>query len=200
MLIVALTGGIGSGKTLVSDAFAQKGVPVIDTDHIARELVQPGQPALEALVEAFGRGVLNADGSLNRDLLRQRVFESDAERTKLEGILHPRIEQEVRDRLAELQAPYCIVVVPLLIEKGGYAFVDRILVVDTARETQVQRTVQRDNMDPEAVERILDAQADRRQRLARADDVISNDGDKAHLRAQVDQLHHTYLQLAGRTD
>lgn len=200
MLIVALTGGIGSGKTLVSDAFAQKGVPVIDTDHIARELVQPGQPALEALVEAFGRGVLNADGSLNRDLLRRRVFESDAERTKLEGILHPRIEKEVRDRLAELQAPYCIVVVPLLIEKGGYAFVDRILVVDTARETQLQRTVQRDNMDPEAVEKILEAQADRRQRLTRADDVISNDGDKAHLRAQVDQLHHTYLQLAGRAD
>ena len=200
MLIIGLTGGIGSGKSLVSEAFAHHRVPIIDTDQISRELVQPDQPALDAIAQEFGPSVLSEDGGLNRKLLRERIFHSPADRSRLEAILHPRIEARVREQIAQLDTPYCIVVIPLLVETGGYDFLDRVLVVDSAREKQIERTMQRDHIDAETVEKILASQVSRNERLRHADDVIHNEAGKDRVLAQVEQLHHYYLDLAMHGD
>jgi dephospho-CoA kinase len=198
VLIVALTGGIGSGKSAASELFAQRGVPVIDTDHIARELVEPGQPALRAIADTFGREVLRADGSLDRRRLRERVFADPEQRRRLEAILHPRIQDEVTRRVAELDVPYCIVVVPLLMESGtGYA-VDRILVVDVPPEIQLERTRARDGISDAQARAILAAQASRAERLAVADDIIDNAGSLEALESQVQALHSKYRELGDR--
>jgi dephospho-CoA kinase len=196
MLIVALTGGIGSGKSTVANAFARRGVPLIDTDLIARELVTPGRPALEDIVVRFGESVLTTDGQLDRDRLRDIVFTSPEQRAALEQILHPRIRQEVQSRLNELTAPYCLVIIPLLIETGDYPFVDRVLLVDTSEEEQVRRTMARDKLDRRQVEQILASQSTRKQRREFADDIIDNSVAIEDLEQQVESLHDKYLQLA----
>ena len=197
MLAIGLTGGIGSGKTTVSDCFAQRGVPVIDTDLIARELVEPGQPALAEIAAYFGLDCLDDQGRLQRNRLRERVFADPASRQRLEAILHPRIRTVVRERTAALEAPYCLVVIPLLVETRMTDLVDRILVVDAPETEQLRRIMARDRMDEAQAQRILAAQARREQRLLLANEVIENAGDFDQLEHQVAALHQYYVTLAA---
>ena len=197
MLVVGLTGGIGSGKTAVSDRFAQYGVPVIDTDLLARELVEPGQPALATIVAEFGSDCLDERGQLRRAHLRERVFADPAGRRRLEAILHPRIRALARERIAASSAPYCLVVIPLLAETGMTDLVDRVLVVDVPEVEQIRRVMVRDRVDEARARRILAAQAQRAQRLALADEILDNGGDLDHLDRQVTDLHQRYSTLAA---
>ena len=200
--VVALTGGIASGKTAVSDRFAALGVPVIDTDLIARAVVEPGQHALNEIVAVFGEGMLSPDGTLNRRLLREIIFSDPAAKLKLESILHPAIRAQVQRDIAAVKAPYCVVVIPLFTESSdrvnSYDWVDRILVVDTTEETQVRRVMQRDDVSREQAQAALAAQASRQSRLALADDVIENNGAVEELDAEVARLHRRYLELAEK--
>jgi dephospho-CoA kinase len=197
MLRVGLTGGIGSGKSTVADFFAARGVPVIDTDQIAHELVAPGEAAYRDIVAHFGNDVLDANGALDRIKLRARVFDDAGERERLESILHPRIRAEVKRRLNRIDKGYAIVVVPLLIETGFDGLIDRILVVDADEALQVDRVAKRSGMTATEVGKIMTAQATRQQRLARADDIIENSGGLPELEQRVAQLHQRYLALAG---
>lgn len=197
MLTVALTGGIGSGKTAVSDAFARRGVPVIDTDILARELVRLGQPALAEIVAEFGPACLDPAGALDRAWLRRVVFTEPERRRRLEAILHPRIRAAVRERQTGTRAAYCLVVIPLLIESGMTDLAQRVLVVDVPEELQVRRVMARDRVDEAHARRILAAQAGRAERLAVATEVIDNGGDTATLEKQVTDLHARYLALAA---
>lgn len=193
---VVLTGGIASGKTAVSKLFGRLGVPIIDTDCIARELVEPGQPALRAIVDAFGPGCLDADGRLDRRAMRSVIFSDPEAKVRLEGILHPLIQAEVNRRASGLTADYCIVVIPLYTGRGAYDRVDRVLVVDADENTRIARVMQRDGITRESAEAILRNQIDRRKRLALADDIILNDGGFDDLAQRVRDLHETYLSLA----
>ena len=197
MLVVGLTGGIGSGKTVVSDGFAAHGVPVIDTDLIARELVEPGQPALAEIAAEFGADCLDQTGCLQRAVLRERVFADPAARQRLEAILHPRIRAVARERIAAQTAPYGLLVIPLLVETGMSDLVDRVLVVDAPEAEQIRRVMARDRIDATQAQRILAAQASRRQRLALADEVVENAGDLTELERRVAALHTYYLRLAA---
>jgi len=197
MLRVGLTGGIASGKSTVARLFARLGVPIIDTDVLAREIVEPGKPALAQLLAAFGPGILAADGSLDRRLLRERVFRDPDERQRLESILHPAIRAEMERRSAGIDAPYHILVIPLLVEGGGQDRVDRVLVVDCPAELQLARLEDRDALDRNLARRMLAAQATRTQRLAVADDVIVNSGSIVDLEREVARLHSQYLALAA---
>jgi dephospho-CoA kinase len=196
MLIIGLTGGIGSGKSIVARHFENLGVPVIDADAITRELVEPGRIALEKIVTYFGSDILQADGKLDRKQLRDRIFTNPDDRKILEGILHPLAQKEVQQRIVNLNAPYCIVSVPLLIESGWSTMVDRILVVDSPRELQIQRTMARDGTTRQQVEAIIDSQVDRKTRLAAANDILENTSDIAYLFEQVNILNEKYLNLA----
>ncbi|MEO1750899.1 dephospho-CoA kinase [Thiofaba sp. EF100] len=203
MLVVGLTGGVASGKSTVASLFASDGVPVIDTDLIARELVTPGQPALAEIAARFGPDALSTDGTLNRPWLRQRIFADEAARKVLESILHPRIRAEVQRRLEalRLQTPppaYALVVIPLLVETGAYdALLDRVLVVDLPEDLQLQRLMTRDGVEEPLARAMLAAQASREARLARADDVINNRGAPDDLMEQVERLHRLYAGLAA---
>jgi dephospho-CoA kinase len=196
MLIVGLTGGIGSGKTTVSDRFAHCNVPIIDTDLLARELVEPGQPALAEITTAFGSDCLDEAGRLDRTRLRERVFADAEGRKRLEAILHPRIRILARQRIANLTSPYCLLVIPLLAETGMTDLIDRVLVVDAPEAEQLRRVMVRDRSGEEQARRILTAQASREQRLALANEVVENSGDFADLDRQVAALHQRYLALA----
>lgn len=198
MLRVGLSGGIGSGKSTVADLFARHHVPVIDTDRIARDIVRPGEPALDQIVREFGKDVLDAGGNLDRARLRTRVFNDTDARLRLEAILHPRIRATVLSELSSLQAPYCLIVVPLLIETGFRELMDRVLVVDADEARQVERTTARDGVSVEAAHKILAAQAKREERLAQADDVIINNGTLEQLAHEVERLHAQYLALSER--
>lgn len=198
--VVALTGGIAAGKSTVERCFAALGVPIVDADRIARELVEPGQPALAEIVSVFGAGVLAADGHLDRRALRERVFANPPERRRLEAILHPRIRAEMKSRVERISGDYVMLAIPLLAETpGAYAWADRILVIDVPREVQVERLLRRDDATPELAEAMLAAQASREQRLAIADDVIDNSGPLAELDAAVAALHRRYTALAAGT-
>ncbi|MSQ98241.1 MAG: dephospho-CoA kinase [Xanthomonadales bacterium] len=196
--VVILTGGIASGKTAVSSRFERLGVPVIDTDIIAREVVQAGRPALTAIVDQFGKEVLDEKGELDRGRMRDLIFSDPVSKKKLENILHPAIGQEVRLRLDAIQGGYCILVVPLLAESGRYAGSDRVLVVDVDARTQLQRLVARDKISIELATAMLKAQASRQQRLDLANDVIENTGNLEALDREVASLHEKYGRLAGR--
>jgi len=199
MLRVGLTGGIGSGKSTVADSFASHGVPVIDTDVIARDLTAPGGAALAQIRAAFGDTVMQADGTLDRAALRRRVFADSAARRQLEAILHPRIRQAVEEALATLTAPYALIVIPLLVEGGGYRdLLDRVLVVDCPEDVQIARVMARNGFTRDEVAAILAAQAGRAERLAAADDVIVNAGSPEGLRAEVAALHRRYQALCGK--
>lgn len=196
MFTVALTGGIASGKSTVERRFALRGVGIIDADILAHEVVAPGTPGLAEIVEAFGDGVLAADGSLDRKAMRERVFADADARRRLEGIVHPRVRHAMQEALGNMRGSYCLVVIPLFVESGEYGWVDRVLVVDVDRQTQIDRLLRRDGITPELAEAMLDAQATREQRLAMADDVIDNTSDLETLDAAIDALHEKYLVLA----
>jgi len=194
--VVVLTGGIASGKTAVSERFARLGVPVVDTDVIARELVQPGEPALAAIVDEFGAEVLDEQGRLTRTRMREIIFRNPESKRKLEAILHPSIGAQAMQRIHSLDCNYCILVVPLLAESGSYQWADRILVVDVDEETQIARLEARDRVSRKQAESALRAQSSRRQRLKLADDVIENSGDLQALDLAVLGLHEKYSALA----
>lgn len=197
MFVVGLTGGIGSGKTAVSDRFKAKGITVVDADVVAREVVEPGTKALGQIAEHFGAGIIQADGTLDRAALRKKVFQNEAERKWLEQLLHPLIGETIFNQLAAAKSPYALFVSPLLIETSQKQLAERILVVDVPVATQLQRTMARDNNDEAQVKAIIATQTTREQRLAKAHDVIVNDQGLAHLDAEVERLHQHYLQLAN---
>jgi dephospho-CoA kinase len=195
-LRIGLTGGIASGKTTVAAIFAELGVPVIDTDTIAREVVAPGRPALAEIVETFGTGVLAIDGQLDRGALRRLIFTDTARRRQLEAILHPRIRAETLARADACRGPYHVIVVPLLLETGFASLVDRVLVVDCPEPIQRARLAERDHESAEQIERMIGSQIARDARLQAADDVIDNAGSLTDTRRQVEALHRRYLDLA----
>jgi dephospho-CoA kinase len=196
-LVVGLTGGIGSGKSAVAERFATHGIAIVDADRAARVVVEPGTPALLLIVEHFGAEVLDAAGALDRAQLRQKVFADPAERQWLENLLHPRIAIEIFKGLREAESPYTILVSPLLLEARQDTLANRVLVVDVDEDTQIARTMQRDRNTAEQVRAIMAAQVDRKARIARADDVIENNGTLTELHARVDTLHQRYLALAA---
>ncbi|MGB8327208.1 MAG: dephospho-CoA kinase [Steroidobacteraceae bacterium] len=195
---VGLTGGIASGKTTVARLFAALGVPVIDTDEIARAVVTPGTPLLASIRERFGAGVIAPDGSLDRRALRDRVFADAQLRRELEALTHPAIRTEMETRSAIAGGRYQLIVIPLLIETGAASQVDRVLVVDCSEDNQLRRLRARDGCSREQAAAMLAAQAPRSARLAAAHDVITNEGDLAALRDEVERLHARYLELAAR--
>lgn len=199
---IGLTGGIASGKSALEKAFAKQGVVVADADLLAREVVAPGEPALAAVVERFGAGVLQADGHLDRAALRVRVFGDPDQRRTLEAILHPAIRARLEAICRAAPGPYAIATVPLLTEGGGHAaypWLHRILVVDTPAAVQKARLMQRDGIDATLADQMMAAQASRAERLALADDIVVNDGDLAHLQRAADRLHARYVALARST-
>ena len=194
---VGLTGGIGSGKTTISDLFAELGVEIIDTDEIARTLTSKPQDAMSAIEAQFGSDVIASDGSLDRARMRELAFSDPQARQTLQQILHPLIRDEVQRRLAASASAYALVVVPLLVESRGYDFASRILVVDCSEEQQIARVMRRSGLSREQVKAIMATQTSRNDRLAVADDVIRNDGEISALREQVNRLHDQYLALAN---
>lgn len=196
MYIVGLTGGIGSGKTAVSDIFQTKAITVVDADVCARIVVEPGRPALDAIAERFGKDIILADGSLDRAALRQHVFSNAENKAWLEQLLHPLIREEIAQQMMQSTSPYTLLVSPLLIESQQNRICDRVLVVDVPETLQIQRTMQRDDNPEEQVRRIIQTQADRATRLNAADDIIENIHDFDYLAQQVDTLHQQYLKLA----
>jgi dephospho-CoA kinase len=196
---VGLTGGIASGKSTVAKFFAAVGVPIIDTDQVAREVVEPGQPPLERLVERFGRAILTTDGHLDRPKLRAIVFSDPKARADLEALTHPAIGNAVEAWSAAAGGPYQILIIPLLVEKNLASQVDRVLVVDCAEDLQIRRLQARDGSTVEQARAILNAQTSRTARLKSAHDVIQNEGDLSVVRDQVSALHARYLELSGQS-
>ena len=194
--VVVLTGGIASGKTAVSQLFAQRGVPVIDTDLIAHEIVEPGQPALERVAEVFGQEFLDQKGRLDRKKMRNAIFSDPGLKNRLEGILHPAIAARVDQRVTRIDAPWCLLVVPLLKEDGLFPWIDHVLVVDVDESVQIERVMERDSITREQAQSILDAQPSRRERLAMADDILDNSGSLEELEAGVDELYRKYTAMA----
>lgn len=195
---VGLTGGIGSGKSRAAALFAEGGAAVVDTDAISHELTRADGAAMPDILTAFGAAVVAADGSLDRAAMRARVFGNPGERQRLEDVLHPLIRERARERVLQSAAPYVLLVVPLLLETGAYRdLVDRVLVVDCPESRQVARTMARSGLTEDAVRAIMAAQLPRAERLTRADDVIRNDDDMAHLQTQVLNLHRQYLRLGS---
>ena len=196
--VVGLTGGIGSGKSAAADLLAARGALVVDTDQIAHQLTAPGGAAMEVIREAFGNGVVAADGALNRPAMRTLAFEDPAARKRLEAILHPMIRAESERQCRAATTPYVVLVVPLLIESGTYRErVRRLCVVDCPEDVQVLRVMQRSGLEERQVRAIMAAQASRAERLAAADDVIDNSAGYAELAVQVERLHGAYLRLAS---
>ncbi|MBA2778959.1 dephospho-CoA kinase [Billgrantia kenyensis] len=197
-MIVGVTGGIASGKSTVARAFAAHGIPWVDADDVAREVVEPGEPALAEIAERFGPRVLLADGGLNRRALREIVFADESERRWLESVTHPRIRQRLVAHLERLQAegaPYVLLVSPLLFESGQSEMADRCLVIDVPESLQIERTAARDDVDDAQARAIVAAQMPRSERLARADDVIDNSGSEEDLAAQVAELDRRYREM-----
>ena len=198
-LAIALTGGIAAGKTAVAQRFEALGVHVYDADVAAREVIEPGTPGLQELVAAFGSGVLDASGRLDRAAMRQRIFADPAARGRLEAIIHPRVRLWLRERALAERAPYCLLAIPLLAENiEHYRWLDRVLLVDVPESVQLTRLIARDGIDDALAQRMIAHQASRADRLALADDVIENSGDESALDGTVADLHQRYLALANR--
>jgi dephospho-CoA kinase len=195
---IGLTGGIGAGKTQVSDYFRNLGVPVIDADQIARDVVKPGTPALSQMIHRWGPEILLSDGSLNRRRLRDIIFSRDEEKAFIEVLLHPLIQSEIMRRANDVTEPYVILDIPLLIEAGYLPLVDRVLVVEAPLAARISRVVARDQTSPEATEAVIRAQVNPEKRLEVADDVLSNEGDLVMLQRSVEALHHQYLKIARK--
>lgn len=195
MLTVAVTGGIGSGKTTVANLFGDLGVAIIDADTIAHDLTKPNKPAFKAIVKHFGKNILNADGTLDRDKIRDIVFHHTEEKHWLERTLHPLILNIMQEKTKKINTPYCLLVIPLLAETKNVDVADRVLVVDAPESLQIERTQQRSHLDKKTIHAIMQAQCTRQQRLAMADDVIVNDGSITVLQDKVKALHAQYLEL-----
>lgn len=196
MLKIGLTGGIGSGKSTATERFLELGVPVIDADVIAREVVEPGNPVFDAVVKAFGNQVVDAGGQLNRKELGNIIFENPELKSRLENILHPKIHTEILHQLEQLSSPYSVVDIPLLAESERSYPLDRVLVIDLPEEMQIARTMKRGKQSMEQIKRIIELQASRQERRTIADDIIDNSGTPEALRNNIDLLHQKYLQLA----
>ena len=202
--VVGISGGIGSGKTTVTDMFAKHGIDVIDADVIAREVVEPGSPALKAIVDKFGQSVLNHSGgsslgTLDRAKLRTLVFNDSETKSWLNQLLHPAIMQQMLLQTQQAKSAYCLLSVPLLVENKLYEQVDRVVIVDVDEKIQLQRTLVRDKTNEQQIRAIMRAQATRQQRLAVADDIIDNNGKVGDLAKQITQLHKKYLQMAQQS-
>ena len=200
MLIIGLTGGIGSGKSAVSKLFSELGVPVIDTDIISRQVVEPSQPALQQICQAFGDEILTTYGELDRAKLKSMVFAEPDKRKQLEAILHPIIKNEMLRQASLLDTAYCIFAIPLLIEANQTDLIDRILVIDAPDELRRQRIKQRDHMQDQQINEIFAAQLSRQTRLDHADDIIHNDSDLERLRTQVIDLNRRYTEIAKQEE
>ena len=194
---MGVSGGIGSGKTTVTDLFKALGIEVIDADVIARQVVEPGSNALQKIVDEFGPDIITRNGQLDRAKLREMIFRESQLKTWLNALLHPLIRDQMALQTQQAQSPYCILSVPLLVENNLNDSVDRVLIVDVTEQTQLDRTLKRDTVDPQQIKSIMKSQATREQRLAIADDIIDNNGDQEGLAAQVHKLHQDYLQLAS---
>lgn len=190
--IIGLTGGIGSGKSLVANQFAALGAPIIDTDQIARDLVKPGSPALDQIIQKFGDAILHENGTLNRGILRQRIFHHLADKLWLEALLHPLIRKETIRQAEQITAPYCIIVIPLLFESQHHYPIDLVVVVDTTEEQQIARITARDSISREDAQAIINCQTTRKTRLQGADVIIENNGGLEALQAQIEALHATW--------
>ncbi len=197
MITIGLTGGIGSGKSIVANLFQEFGIAIIDTDHIAHEITRSQQPAFEDIVSRYGDRCLNKHGELNRQWLRQRIFNYPEEKIWLEQRLHPLILQEMHLRIASCRSPYCIVIIPLLIEKKPIPGIDRILVVDCEEKQQIERASLRDNCAPAIIQAIMNQQISREKRLAAADDIIYNLENIKTLKEQITALHTAYLRISN---
>ena len=197
--IVGLTGGIGSGKSTVARLFGELGVHWVDADDVARQVVEPGTHALKAITEHFGPEVLQADGSLNRAWLRQRIFEAPGEKEWLEALLHPIIREELTRQLADTTSPYALLVSPLLLETDQHELVEKVVVVDVPESVQLERTMARDDNSRQQVERIMAAQMARDERCARADAIINNNNPLADVRRQVRKCHDRFVQEFVKT-
>ncbi len=199
MYVVAITGGIGSGKTTIANQFAALGIEVVDADLIAREVVAPGTPALAAIVNHFGAEMLTEQGLLDRRALRERIFSDPAAKFWLNALLHPIIRSEMLRQCAAVSSPYCLLVVPLLVENRLTELADRVLVIDVDEATQIERTCRRDGVSREQAQAILASQANRSERLAMADDVLDNQsGTTETIRERILALHETYLAFASQ--
>ena len=200
--VVGLTGGIGSGKSTIAELFAELGVPIVDADLVARQVVEKGSPLLAEIAAHFGPEILLEDGALNRAALREKVFNHESEKQWLNQLLHPAIRHEMLQQLAAQRMPYCIFMVPLLIENKLTALCQRVLVVDVSEQTQMTRASKRDNNQLALIKNIMQSQVSRSERLQHADDVINNDTDLSEslpqLKQKVLDLHHLYLQLAEK--
>jgi dephospho-CoA kinase len=196
MLKIGLTGGIGSGKSTVCRLFAEFGIPIVDADLIARQLVEPGQPALSIIADTFGREMLNQDGSLNRARLRDAVFTDADKKRELDGIMHPLVYAQIAAEVNTLTADYCVIAVPLLLESKNPYAVDRVLLIDCPVDLQIARVTARDKLTRQQVQAIIDSQMSRQERLSKADDVIENIAGPEQLAEQVKRLHNSYTLLA----
>ncbi|MCV6589319.1 MAG: dephospho-CoA kinase [Marinobacterium sp.] len=200
MYVAGLTGGIGSGKSAVSRRLEAQGITVVDADIVAREVVEPGEPALEKIAQRFGDQVITTDGSLDRRQLREIVFGNEKQRTWLEDLLHPLIRDRILQQLEAADSAYTVLVSPLLLETDQHLLVNHVVVVDVEEDQQISRTANRDNSSPEQVRAILAAQMQRDERLKRADSVLDNRGDMDTLMLQVDTLHQQLLNAASADD
>ena len=196
MLTIGLTGGIASGKTTVASYFAKLGTTIIDADIIAREVVEPDTNAYKEIVQHFGKIITNDNRKLNREKLRKIIFNNEQERLWLENLLHPLIRTEIQKQIKTTTSNYCILVIPLLLEKGKAIKVDRILIVDMSESLQEERLIKRDQLSKEQAHSILKAQLTRSERLRHADDIIINDGDFDKLELQIKTLHKKYMRLS----
>jgi len=195
VLRIGLSGGIGSGKSTACEIFSELGVPVIDADIIAHNVVQAGMPALQLIKEEFGEDIITKDGLLDRKKVRNQIFTNETYRKKLENILHPVIYEKIAHEIENISSSYCIISIPLLLETGALDIIDRILIIDASRELQLSRASVRDNASLNDIEGIIQAQIPRDARLATADDIINNEGDIENLRKQIYNLHEFYKSI-----
>lgn len=198
MLTIGLTGGIGSGKTVVANIFASLGVPLIDADAIAKELTLKNQPSYHAIAKYFGTEIMKADGEIDRKKLRILIFQKPNAKKWLENLLHPQIRKTIEDRVSAVTHPYCIISIPLLIENQAYNYVDRILVIESRLELRIERTMIRDQIPREEVLKVIKSQVTSEERLLLADDIIFNNGDLESLSQEIDKLNTMYLKLSER--
>ena len=196
-LVVGLTGGIGSGKSAAAEVFTALGVDVIDADTLAREVVEPGEPALDEIATHFGDDILSPEGSLDRAALRKLIFSNPDQKAWLENLLHPLIAELLQRRLSETKSPYAILESPLLLETEQHRMVSRVLVIDVSVETQLARAVNRDGSDVEVIRSIIASQIERSERIRRADDLVSNEDGLEQLRHRIAELHNKYLKMAS---